>query len=56
MGSNIIVSSSVYLKPLYDSNGNPSTDVSGFAKVLDYMFIMHFGAHGPLLLALIPPQ
>ncbi|KAJ8580990.1 glycoside hydrolase [Rhizopogon salebrosus TDB-379] len=37
MGSNIIVSSSVYLKPFYDSNGNPSTDVSGFAKVLDYM-------------------
>jgi chitinase len=32
----------VSIQPFYDSNNKPSTDVSGFAKVLDYVAIMDY--------------
>ncbi len=34
---NLILSAAVMLKPFLDSNGNAMSDVSGFAKVLDYI-------------------
>lgn len=37
MAPNLILSAAVSLKPFLDSNGNPMSDVSEFAKVLDYI-------------------
>jgi hypothetical protein len=37
MAPNLILSAAVSLKPFLDSNDNPMSDVSGFAKVLDYI-------------------
>lgn len=36
----------MYIEPFYDSNNNPSTNVSGFAKVLDYVAIMNYDLWG----------
>ncbi|KAG1725422.1 glycoside hydrolase family 18 protein [Suillus paluster] len=41
-GSRITISAAVLRTPFRDSDGNPSTDVSGFAKVLDYIAIMNY--------------
>ncbi|EKM57063.1 glycoside hydrolase family 18 protein [Phanerochaete carnosa HHB-10118-sp] len=45
--SNLTLSAAVSLKPWVDSSGNPSTDVSGFAKALDYIAIMDYDVFGP---------
>ncbi|KAG0707044.1 glycoside hydrolase family 18 protein [Suillus ampliporus] len=45
-GSNITLSAAVSVTPFRDSNGNPSTDVSGFAEVLDYIAIMDYDVWG----------
>jgi hypothetical protein len=37
MAPNLILSAAVSLKPFLDSNGKPMSDVSEFAKVLDYI-------------------
>lgn len=37
MDQSLILSAAVSLKPFIDSNGNPLSDVSEFAKVLDYI-------------------
>jgi chitinase len=37
MAPNLILSAAVTVKPFLDSSGNPMTDVSEFAKVLDYI-------------------
>lgn len=44
MSPNLILSAAVSLKPFLDSNGNPMSDVSGFAKVLDYIGSFFFHA------------
>ncbi|KAG2127519.1 glycoside hydrolase family 18 protein [Suillus clintonianus] len=44
--SNITISAAVSVTPFRDSNGNPSTDVSAFAKVLDYIAIMDYDIWG----------
>ncbi|OAX39728.1 glycoside hydrolase family 18 protein [Rhizopogon vinicolor AM-OR11-026] len=45
-GDSITISAAVSISPFVDSNGNPSTDVSGFAKVLDYVAIMDYDIWG----------
>ena len=37
MASNLILTAAVSLKPFLDSSSNPMSDVSEFAKVLDYI-------------------
>lgn len=44
--SNLTISAAVSLTPFRDSSGNPSTDVSAFAKVLDYVAIMDYDVWG----------
>ncbi|KAG2097538.1 glycoside hydrolase family 18 protein [Suillus discolor] len=44
--SNLTISAAVSLTPFRDSTGNPSTDVSAFAKVLDYVAIMDYDVWG----------
>ncbi|OAX39729.1 glycoside hydrolase family 18 protein [Rhizopogon vinicolor AM-OR11-026] len=45
-GASITLSAAVSISPFADSNGNPSTDVSGFAGVLDYIAIMNYDIWG----------
>ena len=40
------LSVAVPIIPFRDASGNPSTDVSGFAKVLDYIAIMNYDVWG----------
>lgn len=44
---NITLSAAVALTPFVDTSGSPATDVSGFAKVLDYIAIMDYDVFGP---------
>lgn len=44
--SNLTISAAVSLTPFRDSSGSPSTDVSAFAKVLDYVAIMDYDVWG----------
>ncbi|KAG1739311.1 glycoside hydrolase family 18 protein [Suillus lakei] len=44
--SGLTISAAVSVTPFRDSNGNPSTDVSAFAKVLDYIAIMDYDIWG----------
>jgi hypothetical protein len=37
MSQSLVLSAAVSLTPFMDSNGSPMTDVSQFAKVLDYI-------------------
>lgn len=37
MGQSLVLSAAVSLKPFIDTNGSPMSDVSEFAKVLDYI-------------------
>jgi chitinase len=46
MGSNLTISASVSITPFVDSEGNPSTNVSAFAEVLDYISIMDYDIWG----------
>ncbi|KAH9034450.1 glycoside hydrolase [Lactarius hengduanensis] len=43
---NLIISAAVSVKPFVGSDGNPMTDVSGFAKVLNYIEIMNYDVWG----------
>ncbi|OAX39727.1 glycoside hydrolase family 18 protein [Rhizopogon vinicolor AM-OR11-026] len=45
-GANITLSAAVSTSPFHDSNGNPSTNVSGFADVFDYIAIMNYDVWG----------
>jgi chitinase len=47
LGSNLILSAATDIVPFTGSDGNPLSDVSGFAKVLDYMEIMSYDIWGP---------
>lgn len=42
MGQNILISAATYVTPFAGPSGTPSTDVSEFAKVLDYIAIMNY--------------
>lgn len=42
LGRSLILSAAVYVTPFVDASGSPSTDVSGFADVLDYIAIMNY--------------
>jgi chitinase len=39
-GKKLILTAATSIVPFYNANGNPSTDVSTFAKVLDYINVM----------------
>ncbi|EAU91084.2 endochitinase [Coprinopsis cinerea okayama7 len=41
-GRDLVLSAAVYVKPFNDASGSPSTDVSGFAEVLDYIAVMNY--------------
>ena len=43
---NVTLSAATSISPFKDTNGTPSTDVSGFAKVLDYIAIMNYDVYG----------
>ncbi|KAL4078209.1 glycoside hydrolase superfamily [Scleroderma yunnanense] len=45
-GQKLILAASVPILPFRDAQGNPSKDVSGFAKVLNYISIMNFDIFG----------
>lgn len=42
LGRSLVLSAAVYITPFVDASGSPSTDVSGFADVLDYIAIMNY--------------
>ncbi|TFK25208.1 endochitinase [Coprinopsis marcescibilis] len=41
-GRDLVLSAAVYVTPFADASGSPSTDVSGFAEVLDYIAVMNY--------------
>lgn len=41
-GSTLLLSAATAISPFADENGTPSTDVSGFAEVLDWIAIMNY--------------
>ncbi|KAH6914418.1 endochitinase [Coprinopsis sp. MPI-PUGE-AT-0042] len=41
-GADLVLSSAVYVDPFTDASGVPSTDVSGFAQVFDYIAVMNY--------------
>ncbi|KAK7683490.1 hypothetical protein QCA50_013324 [Cerrena zonata] len=41
-----VMSAATSITPFFDSNGQPSSDVSGFAKVLDHISIMNYDVYG----------
>ena len=46
IGATLTLSAAVPITPFRDASGNPSTDVSGFAEVLDYIAIMDYDIWG----------
>lgn len=46
-GKKITISATTPLLPFRDANGQPLTDVSEFAKVLDFISIMNYDVNGP---------
>ena len=47
LGHKLILSASTSVLPFLGPDGNPLSDVSGFAKVLDYIEIMNYDVWGP---------
>lgn len=47
LGCKLILSASTPILPFSGPDGNPLSDVSGFAKVLDYIEIMNYDVWGP---------
>lgn len=46
MGAKLTLSAAVSLVPFMDATGHPSADVSGFAKVFDYITLMNYDVWG----------
>ena len=46
-GACLTLSAATSVTPFADASGNASTDVSGFAEVLDYIAIMNYDVWGP---------
>lgn len=44
--ANLTISAATSIEPFMGTNGSPKTDVSGFAKVLDYVAIMNYDVWG----------
>ncbi|KAG2074128.1 chitinase [Suillus decipiens] len=49
VAAKLVLSAAVSVLPFYDATGDHSTDVSGFAKVLDYIVIMNYDVWGSWL-------
>ncbi|KAG1812215.1 glycoside hydrolase family 18 protein [Suillus subaureus] len=49
VAAKLTLSAAVSLVPFNDATGNPSPDVSGFAKVLDYIAVMNYDVWGSWL-------
>jgi len=47
VGAKLTLSAATAVTPFQDASGHPSTDVSGFAEVLDYIAIMDYDIWGP---------
>ncbi|KAK7062037.1 chitinase [Favolaschia claudopus] len=47
VGAKLILSAATAISPFADSDGNPSSDVSAFAEVLDYIEVMNYDINGP---------
>ncbi|KAN0091397.1 glycoside hydrolase family 18 protein [Tylopilus felleus] len=47
VAARLTLSAAVGLTPLRDASGHPSTNISGFAEVLDYIAIMDYEVWGP---------
>ncbi|GLB34074.1 putative glycoside hydrolase family 18 protein [Lyophyllum shimeji] len=47
IGKTLILSVATATVPFLDANGNPSTSVAGFSKVLDWIAIMNYDIWGP---------
>ncbi|KDQ55695.1 glycoside hydrolase family 18 protein [Jaapia argillacea MUCL 33604] len=47
VGSKLVLSAATGLAPFTSASGTPSTDVSGFAQVLDFIEIMNYDVWGP---------
>ncbi|KAG1744073.1 glycoside hydrolase family 18 protein [Suillus paluster] len=46
VGAKLTLSAAVGLTPFFDATGKPLTDVTGFAKVLDYVAVMNYDVWG----------
>ncbi|KAF8840849.1 glycoside hydrolase, partial [Paxillus ammoniavirescens] len=46
VGANLTVSAATYVLPFIDATGSPSTDLTGFAEVFDYMTIINYDNFG----------
>ena len=46
VGAKLILSAATAITPFLDASGSPSTNVSGFAEVLDYITIMNYDVWG----------
>ncbi|KAG2039671.1 glycoside hydrolase family 18 protein [Suillus americanus] len=47
VAAKLTLSAAVGLTPFFNSTGSPLTDVTGFAKVLDYVAVMNYDVWGP---------
>ncbi|KAG2135820.1 glycoside hydrolase family 18 protein [Suillus clintonianus] len=47
VAAKLTLSAAVGLSPFFDATGSPSTDATGFAKVLDYVAVMNYDVWGP---------
>lgn len=47
VGANLTLSAATGITPFRDASGNPLTNVSGFAEVLDYIAVMNYDVWGP---------
>jgi chitinase len=47
VGSKMVLSAATSIQPWNDTNGTPSTDLSGFAEVFDFITIMNYNIWGP---------
>ncbi|KAG7090923.1 hypothetical protein E1B28_009997 [Marasmius oreades] len=66
VGQKLILTAATAITPFADANGNPSQDMSGFAKFLDYIALMNYdiwggwsatvGPNGPLNDSCAAPQ
>ncbi|KAK7051552.1 hypothetical protein VNI00_004531 [Paramarasmius palmivorus] len=47
VGSKLVLSAPSSVQPWNDASGNPSTDLSAFATVLDHIAVMNYDVNGP---------
>ncbi|KIJ60049.1 glycoside hydrolase family 18 protein [Hydnomerulius pinastri MD-312] len=54
VGERLTLSAATAVTPFIDATGSPSTDVTGFAEVLDYIAVMNYDIWGPWSTAVGP--